>query len=386
MVPETSGSFRSIRKLLSTGSYLAALCLALSGYLSLDKAIAETPSQRADSILRRAMKERKIPGMQAAVVRNGKVIFLHFYGVANLQTPVPVTSKTLFSINSITKAFTGVAVMEEVEKGRLNLSLPISTYLPDIPASWGRVTTFQLLGQVSGLPDIWAYDNSESRGGIEDEKAAWAWALSQPVSTPGDKEKYCQTNLRLVQLIINKLEGRDPDASLIDEQLKKAHMIATSYGDSRDVIRNKSQSYRFGRDGVIHNRFEQFGPMMYANSGLNSNANDIARWMNSILNGHQIREESRATMWTLVPLNDGSLSSFALGWDREQHARYTSVGGVGGMRSAFSLYPKYGLGVVILTNLLGANPEEFVDAVASSFVPEMQSSSRHRKTTSLQAK
>ncbi|WP_161570804.1 serine hydrolase domain-containing protein [Granulicella sibirica] len=365
---------------------MLAVLLAASCSLFADKAIAETQGQRADSILRREMKERNIPGMQVVVVLKGKVIFSRSYGVANLQTPVPVTSKTLFSINSITKAFTGVAAIEEVEKGRLNLSLPISTYLPDLPADWGRVTTFQLFGQISGLPDIWAYNDSESRGGIEDEKAAWAWSLSQPVSIPGEKEKYCQTNLRLVQLIINKLEGRHADASLIDEQLKKAHMVATSYGDSRDVIKNKSQPYQFGKDGVIHHRFERFGPMMYANSGLNTTANDMGLWMLSILGGKQMLEGSREIMWKLVPLNDGSSSSFALGWDREDRPRYRSVGGVGGMRSAFSLYPKYGLGVVILTNLLGANPEEFVDAVASSFVLEMQSTSRPKKIVSMQSK
>ena len=284
-------------KLHFFASLVRVLCLVSVGYLSRVPAAAETPSQRADAILRRAMEDRKIPGMQAAVVINGRVVFSRSYGVANLQTPVPVTSKPLFSINSITKAFTGIAVMEEVEKGRLILSAPISTYLTDIPANWGRVTTLQLLGQISGLPDINAYDNVDL-GGIRDEKAAWAWALSQPTSPPGEKTEYCQTNLRLVQLVINKLEGRDPDASLIDEQVAKAHLIATAYGDSRDVIKNKSQPYRLGDNGVIRNHFERFGPMMRANSGLNTTANDMTRWMISVLDGKQMSRESREVMWT----------------------------------------------------------------------------------------
>jgi CubicO group peptidase (beta-lactamase class C family) len=317
------------------------------------------------------MKDRQIPGMQAAVVLDGKVIFSRSYGVANLQTPVPVVRETLFSINSITKSFTGIAAMEEVERGRLDLTVPISTYLTDTPESWGRVTTLQLLGQISGLPDIFAYGDSMSSG-IKDEKAAWNWALSQPVSPPGEKENYCQTNLRLVQLIINKLEGRNPDASFIDEELRKAHSVATAYGDSTDVIKNKSQPYRFGDDGLIHNHFEQFGPMMHANSGLNSTADDMARWMTSILDGKQLTQESLETLWRPVPLNDGSPSGFALGWEREQHANYLSVGMVGGTRSAVFLYPKYKLGVVILTNLMGANPEELTDELAASFVSEIK--------------
>jgi CubicO group peptidase (beta-lactamase class C family) len=330
------------------------------------RAVAETPSQRADAILRRAMDDRKIPGMQAAVIVDGEVVFSRSYGVANLQTPVPVTAKTLFSINSITKAFTGIAVMEEVEKGRLNLSAPISTYLKNIPEDWGGITTLQLLGQISGLPDIDAYDDNDYSG-IKNEKAAWQWALSQPLSPPGEKEDYCQTNLRLVQLIINKLEGRDPDAPLIDQQLATARMTSTTYGDSRDVVKNKSQPYRLDDKGILLNQFERFGPMMRANSGLNTTADDMTRWMISILKNTQMSRASRDVMWTLVPLNNGALSSFALGWDREQRANYTSVGGVGGTRSAFALYPDYNVGVVILTNLLGANPEELIDEVAATF-------------------
>jgi CubicO group peptidase (beta-lactamase class C family) len=348
-------------------SFAKAMSTIFVMYFSTGQAVAQTSSQQADSILRRAMNDRRIPGMQAAVILNGKVIFSHSYGVANLQTPVPVGPQTVFTINSITKSFVGIAAMEEVERGRLDLSVPISTYLTDIPESWRKVTTSQLLGQISGLPDIFAYGNADLNG-IRDEKAAWAWALSQPVSPPGETVNYCQTNLRLVQLIINKLEGRDPDASLMDEQLKKAHMIATTYGDSTDVIKNKSQPYQFGDDRLIHNHYEWFGPMMRANAGLNSTAEDMARWMISILYGQQLTQKSLESLWRLVPLNDGSPSSFALGWERHQLPNYVSVGMVGGTRAAVSLYPKYNLGVVILTNLMGSNPEELTDEVAASFV------------------
>lgn len=348
-------------------SFAMAMSTSFVMYFSTGQAVAQTPSQRADAILHRAMKDRQIPGMQAAVILNGKVIFSRSYGVANLQTPVPVGPQTVSTINSITKSFTSVAAMEEVEKGRLDLSVPISTYLTDIPESWGKVTTSQLLGQISGLPDIFAYGNADLNG-ISDEKAAWAWALAQPVSPPGETVNYCQTNLRLVQLIINKLEGRDPDASLMEEQLHQAHTIATTYGDSTDVIKNKSLPYQFGEDGLIHNHYEWFGPMMHANAGLNSTAEDMTRWMISILDGKQLTQKSLVSLWRPVPLNDGSPSSFALGWERDQRKNYVSVGMLGGTRSAFSLYPKYNLGVVILTNLMGSNPEELTDEVAASFV------------------
>lgn len=77
-------------------------------------------------------------------------------------------------------------------------------------------------------------------------------------------------------------------------------------------------------------------------------------------------------MWTPVRLNDGTISSFAIGWDPQRRANYTSFGMFGGVRSAFALYPRYKLGVVILTNLVGSAPEELTDEVAAAFAPELK--------------
>ncbi len=56
------------------------------------------------------MQKRKIPGLQLAIVRNGKIIKTGNYGLANVQDSIPVSNNTVFTINSITKAFTGVAI------------------------------------------------------------------------------------------------------------------------------------------------------------------------------------------------------------------------------------------------------------------------------------
>lgn len=332
----------------------------------------QTPAEQVDAIVHRAMVDREIPGLQVAVVVDGRVVFSRSYGVANLQTPAPVVSTTVFTLNSITKAFTGVAVMKEVEKGRLDLSAPISKYLDDVPASWGHVQVRQLLGEISGLPDVYAFAGTDDTG-LADERKAWDWTLTQPVSPPGEKENYCQTNLVLAQRIVDKLEGFPADSSIIGREIAVAGMDQTSFGDSRDVIKNKSQAYELlNTDHVIHNRFERFGPMMYSASGLNSTADDMARWMISIFDGKQLSEQSRRVLWTPVQKNDGTRSSYSIGWNLDYRRTYWSVGMVGGERSAFAVYPDYRTGVVILTNLLGSNPEDLTDEVASAFVPAIK--------------
>ncbi len=107
--------------------------------------------------LTRLMADRGIPGLQLAVVRDGAIAVLGALGVANVEHQVPVTSESIFSINSMAKAFTGIAVMQLVEDGLLDLSAPLATYLDDLPAHWQAITVRQLATLTAGVPEIMIY-------------------------------------------------------------------------------------------------------------------------------------------------------------------------------------------------------------------------------------
>ena len=92
------------------------------------------------------MRERRIPGVQVAVVKDGKIVLSKSFGT--------VTNKTIFPIYSCTKAFTGVAIMQLVEDEKVELSAPVSRYLDGLPPAWQQITIRQLLTHVSGLPNI----------------------------------------------------------------------------------------------------------------------------------------------------------------------------------------------------------------------------------------
>ncbi|WP_436487746.1 serine hydrolase domain-containing protein [Chitinophaga sp. ARDCPP14] len=115
---------------------------------------AQPVADKVDAFIKYEMRERSIPGLQMAVIQHGKIVRMSNYGFANVEFSVPVTDSTVFSINSITKAFTGVAIMQLVEEGKVNIESPISRYLDSLPLTWQKVTVRQLMGHISGLPDI----------------------------------------------------------------------------------------------------------------------------------------------------------------------------------------------------------------------------------------
>ena len=165
-------------------------------------------ADEVDDFIRVEMVKRRIPGLQVAVIRDNEVIKVASYGLANIEDGVAVENDTLFSINSVTKAFAGVAVMQLVEQGKLDISANISTYLPDLPDAWRELNIKQLMSHTSGLPAILA--QSDNIKLISDEGAEASWALVQTLPkefATGSQFKYNQTNYVLIGKIIERVSG-----------------------------------------------------------------------------------------------------------------------------------------------------------------------------------
>src|SRR5882757_6175239 len=76
------------------------------------------------------MKKDGVPGLAIAVIRGGKTIWLHGFGVKEVRTGQPVTAQTVFEAASLSKPVFTYAVLKLVEQGKLGLDVPLTTYLP----------------------------------------------------------------------------------------------------------------------------------------------------------------------------------------------------------------------------------------------------------------
>lgn len=351
---------------------------------AVDTAIdARQLTTQVDALVSREMQERHIPGLQLAVVQHGKLVLLRAYGLANLQDSIPVTNQSVFSINSCTKAFTGVAIMQLVEAGKVDLSAPVSRYLDGLPADWQPVTVRQLLTHVSGLPNInrVLYPTTAGFLGVKTEDAAWTSIQTLPMDfVTGTQFSYNQTNYVLLGKIIDKLTGK-PFAQLFAErQFQVARMASTDWGDSREIVAHKAQSYGLTKnvDGhpllevKVTNVFEAFMPFYRTGAGLNSTAQDIARWLIALQQDKLLHTKTAlTTLWTAGSYNNGSPTQWALGWVTKPRPAHRAVMATGGSRSALFVYPDDALAIVVLTNLAGASPEEFIDELAGLYNPAL---------------
>lgn len=364
---------RSLRPRARQAIGLAALLLTAFATVSVPAAQSEPAAAReTDRYLQSRMRALDIPGLQAVVVRDGRVVFSRSYGTASIELDVPMTQRTVLAVNSIAKAFTGVAAMQLVEAGRLDLSAAVSTYLDSLPQSWRPVTIRQLLSHTSGLPDVARAPTVET-----DAEAAWQWTLAQPVRfPPGARFNYSQTNYTLLQRIVNRLRGEPPETSLGLPQFAAAGLRNTHYGDAYDLIPSRALSYRFdaprGVRGPLRPAVERFLPFRRAASGLNSTAEDIGRWIIALRNGDLLRPSSLETIWTPIAFNDGRIGQWGLGWQVLRRSNHRAVGMTGGGRAGFYIYPEQDVAVVIVTNLAGSFPEDFIDKIASIYAPDLR--------------
>lgn len=354
------------------------MCVFAIYALPLSQALAgnsETANQQTRSFIQNAMREQRIPGLQIAVIRHQQVVLSENFGMANVENQIPVTSTTLFPINSATKALTGVAVMQLLASGQIDLHAPISRYLSDLPDAWQQIRVHQLLSHTSGLPDI-VDDNGDLISKVS-EAQAWEMVKKMPVRTkPGLQFAYNQTNYGLLARIIEKQSHLPYSEYVARHQLLPAKMALSTFGDSYDLIPNAATIYATSpRGSLAPNDKQRLSKWIYqisyslwAGGGLQTNASELARWILALSNGQLISREHLQMMWTPETLIDGNDGDWGSGWPVLQKAPHRLVAGIGGARAAFFIYPDDALAIIVLTNLAGANPQRFIPAIASFYL------------------
>ncbi len=338
--------------------------------LSVTATSIDDANELARKFVRQTMKEQRIPGLQLAIVKDNQIVLSETYGLANVENHVPATTKTLFPINSATKSFTGVAIMQLVEDGRVDMDAPISRYLESLPEPWRRIRVRQLLAHTSGLPDIL---DQQGLIGSGSEQEAWNAVERLPVEAPaGERFAYNQTNYGLLSRIIARQTGMPYEKFIAARQFATADMRLSTFGDSYDLVPGTATMYSYfprktDSDGDAERLSHWFYDMpqgLWAGGGILTTADELAHWLVALSTNRLISYSNVQAMWTPEKLNNGEDGSWAAGWPVLQAAAPRQVAAMGGARAALIVYPDDRLYIIVLTNLVGANPQNFIPEIA----------------------
>ncbi len=220
---------------------LAMLIAAVAALALVWPAAAEPPDLAAqlDDAIARKVADMGIPGAIVALSIPGTIDYTRAVGVADTSTNAPITADDHMRIGSVSKTFTGTAILQLADEGRIRLTDPISMYVDGVPS--GDDITLDMLGRMrSGLFD---YSDDEeflqkiygqaTQGGESfptTPAELLGYAFRHPLNfPPGTQWKYTNTNTVLLGLVIEKVTGVPVDRYLQDRYFGPLGLAQTSW-------------------------------------------------------------------------------------------------------------------------------------------------------------
>jgi uncharacterized protein YbbC (DUF1343 family)/CubicO group peptidase (beta-lactamase class C family) len=315
-----------------------------------------------------AVASGDIPGVVVLVGRDDEVLLHRAWGSrAVVPGPLPMLPDTIFDIASLTKPLgTTLAVMSLVERGRIDLDVPLGRYLREFrAASFSQVTIRRILTHTAGLPAIPA--TRALAGGFP--RAARVLASKALDYTPGGGFQYSDTGFILLAEVVRRVSGEPLDRYLDRIVFDPLGLRDTRFRPNSAVAaRVAPTEFWEGRllQGRVHDPRARLLGGVAGHAGMFSTAPDLARLCRMLLHqgrldGRRIlRPETVRTMWTPGPDTEGTR---ALGWDISSGFSRTmapffpagSLGHTGFTGTAVWLDPPTRSYMIILTNRVHPN-------------------------------
>ncbi len=287
--------------------------------------------------------------------RGGRVVLRKGYGLANREGAVPYTPDMVSTIGSITKQFTGAAIVKLESQGKLKTDEPISKYLPGVPADKAGITIHHLLTHTAGF-------SGDLGGGDEqpiERDTLVARVLAAPLaSRPGERFEYSNEGYSLAAAIVERVSGQGYEQFLREHLFLPSGMRDTGYQLpawplSRLPIGYGPEGDPWGR--VYKRGWLPDGPgwWLRGNGGIHSSLDDMYRWHLALESTSVLPADALKRYLTgYVPALPDEL--YAYGWGVRQTRRGTTVishnGGNGIFAADFHRYIDEGVVIIAMTN------------------------------------
>lgn len=323
--------------------FLFAWCfivLQSSSYVYAQKGIDE----KIDQIISKAMNGEGFPGMAVAVIQDNKVLFKKVYGVRSNSKKEKADEQTVFSIGSVSKAFTGIGIMMLVQQGKIVLDDPIKKYMKNLPKAWGNITIRQFMTHTSGIPDV----KGEKDEGSFELTARNAGQLPMAFA-PGQKEQYNNFNFAIMGKLIEAVSGMT-----YPEYMTK--QVFTPLQMNRTGVQAVTQNIAVGhllKNGQLKEIASHFRPGDYGvpSGGLQTSLADFIKLSQGLNKNTLLNPKTMTAMWS--PYSQ-KLSNTP-GWHSRMAGREMVIhkggGGTGiGSVADYKIVPAQKLYIIVMAN------------------------------------
>ncbi|MBZ5622920.1 MAG: beta-lactamase family protein [Acidobacteriia bacterium] len=336
--------------------------------------IGAQPVVRADAVdaLFGAYNQPTVPGASVMAIRDGKVLYRHAYGLANVENHMAAGTGTNYRLASVTKQFTAMAIMILAERKRLSFDDDLTKFFSDYPAYGKQITIRQLLNHTSGLR---AYEDL-----IPPERTAQLKDLdvldllkrqTGTYFTPGSEWRYSNTGYAHLALIVEKASGMRFAAFLKKYIFDPLHMSGTvALEEGVSTVRNRA--YGYSEHGSGFERTDQsLTSAVLGDGGIYSSVEDLYLWDQALYTTQLVGAETLLQAFTAAVLSGGKKTSYGFGWEIGEYRGLKTVrhgGSTIGFRTHIARFPEKRFTVIVLINRNSAKPEVIADRIADLYL------------------
>jgi D-alanyl-D-alanine carboxypeptidase len=346
--------------------WFAPLVLASQSPNTLDNA----PAARADRAVESVISATGIPSASIALVEHGQIVYLHAYGKARLEPPVPATPAMPYSVGSVSKQFTAALVLMLAEDGKLTLDDPVGKYLPSLTRA-NDVTVRQLLSMTSGYQDFWPEDYvmTSMMTPTTAQHILDVWGSKPLDFDPCTQWQYSNTNYVIAGRIAEIVGGQPLVAQLRTRIFGPLHMDGVLDQDASHLPPSAPTGYYQHALGPLRPAPLEGSGWMFAAGELAMSPHDLALWDISMMNRTLLKPASYDAMFTEVKLKSGKGTGYGLGvqvGQRDGERVISHSGEVSGFVSQNTIYPDSKAAIAVLTNI---DASSAASAIARALAP-----------------
>lgn len=303
------------------------------------------------------MEFDRIPGLSVGFYKDD-FVWTDGFGYADLENMVPAKSKTEYRLASNTKSMTAVAILQLMERGRLNLDAEVQEYVPYFPRKRWPITIRQVLGHLGGITHYKDYEkelhikvHKDTRESID------IFDDFDLVAEPGTEYNYSSYGYNLLGAVIESVARESYGDYMKNNLWKVLDMNDTYMDDPERLIPNRAKGYRLV-DGVLKNSEFIDISSRFAAGGTRSTVVDLLKYARGLTTEKVLSRKTIDLMETSMYTTDGHLTDYGMGWRIEPvNGRFCvfHTGGQAETRTLLLRLPVDDFAIALAYNFEGAN-------------------------------
>jgi CubicO group peptidase (beta-lactamase class C family) len=287
-------------------------------------------------------------GGTVLITKNDSVLLKKAYGLADYEWQVKNTIDTKFSLASVSKQFTAVAILQLAENRKLSLENTLNNYFPNFP-SGEKITLKMMLTHNSGL--LMDYDELYLSKTSLDEETVISYIKQKPLLfEPGSTTAYSNIGYYLLARIIEKVSGQSYANYLKENVFDKAKMKNTGISNNDSIVEKMAETYYLQNNKLIKNPYINWN-FNIGHDGVYATVEDLFLWNKALFNGTSLlSEESKKKMFTSYNEQNFGLGVLINPFYNHNHQLIAHDGGFFGAVTSFNKFTDDNIFITVLSN------------------------------------